>query len=210
MFRLRFLSRLTRNSVFACLAAISAGAASWVGAAPVTYRIDPDLTSAEFSVSHLGLSRQRGHFGHTVGTIVIDPEWHRGAIELDVDATSVDTGWGVRDAFLRSEDMFDTARYPVVTFRSTQLTFAGEKLIGIAGKLSMHNVTRPVQLKIVRLDCGTDPADGREGCGAEAVTSVSRSEFGMNFAPGLIGDQIDLSFQVTAFRAPETAATSSP
>jgi polyisoprenoid-binding protein YceI len=170
-------------------------------AAPVTYSVDSGLTSAEFSVSHLGLSRQRGHFGRTIGTIVMDPEWHAGSIELDIDATSVDTGWTVRDAFLRSEEMFDTARYPLVTFRSTQLTFAGEKLIGIAGNLTMHSVTLPVQLKIVRLDCGADPVDGRQGCGAEVVTSISRSAFGMNFAPGLIGDQIDLSFQVTAFRS---------
>ena len=164
------------------------------------YRVDPDLTSAQFAVSHLGLSLQRGHFGRTRGTIVLDPEAHAGRIDFIVDASSIDTGWAARDAFLRGEDMFDTAHYPVVRFRSTRLAFDSARLVGVSGELTMHNVTRPVELHVARLDCGRDQESGRDGCGAEVETTIKRSEFGMRYALGIVGDEIGLSFQVTAFR----------
>ena len=64
----------------------------------------------------------------------------------------------------------------------------------------MRDVTRPVALKVERLECGKEPDSGRDGCGAGVATSIKRSDFGMNYAPTLIGDDIHLSFQVTAFR----------
>ncbi|TMH03400.1 MAG: YceI family protein [Betaproteobacteria bacterium] len=63
----------------------------------------------------------------------------------------------------------------------------------------MHNVTRTVVLSVGRIDCGRTP-DDREGCGADVATTIKRSELGMSYALGLIGDEIDLFFQVTAFR----------
>jgi polyisoprenoid-binding protein YceI len=192
-------SKLTANSfLFAFLlqafACVAAG-----GGVQQAYRIDPELTSAEFAVSHLGLSRQRGHFLRTQGSIVLDPRARDGRIELVIDATSVDTGWSARDEFLKGEDMFDAAHFPLVIFRSTQLTFDGDRLVAVAGDLTMHNVTRTVVLNVGRLECGR-ASDDREGCGADVAATIRRSEFGMNYALGLVGDEIDLSFQVTAFR----------
>jgi polyisoprenoid-binding protein YceI len=174
------------------------------------YRVDPDLTSAEFAVSHLGLSTQRGHFGRTRGTIVLDPEAHAGRIDFIVDASSIDTGWAARDAFLRGEDMFDTAHYPVVRFRSTRLAFDSSRLVAVSGELTMHNVTRPVELHVARLDCGRDAESGRDGCGAEVETTIKRSDFGMRYALGIVGDDIGLSFQVTAFRVSSDGEADQP
>ena len=180
------------------------------GIVPEVYRVDPDLTDAQFAVGHMGMSMQRGHFGRTRGTIVLDPESHTGRIDFVVDATSVDTGWAARDAFLRGEDMFDAAHYPVVRFRSTRLTFDSARLIAVAGELTMHNVTRPVELHVARLDCGKDPDSGREGCGAEVDATIRRSDFGMSYALGMVGDDIGLSFQVTAFRVPPDGEEGAP
>lgn len=185
-------------------------AAAGAALAPEVYRVDPELTNAQFAVSHMGLSLQRGHFGRTRGTIVLDPEAHTGRIDFVVDASSIDTGWTARDAFLRGEDMFDTRHYPVVRFRSTQLSFDSARLIGVAGELTMHNVTRAVELHVARLDCGKDPDSGREGCGAEVDTVIRRSDFGMNYALGMVGDDIGLSFQVTAFRVPPDGEADQP
>jgi polyisoprenoid-binding protein YceI len=174
--------------------------AAGAGATPNVYRIEADLSSTEFAVTHLGLSKQHGRFGRTEGTIVLDPEDHAGSIDLVIDARSVDTGWTVRDAWLRGEDMFDVAHYPVMRFHSTQLVFDQSQLIGIMGLLTLRDVTRPVVLTIERMQCGRVPDGGREGCGAGAVSTIKRSDFGMNYAMGLVGDKIDLSFRVTAFR----------
>ena len=177
--------------------------AAGASAAPDVYRVDPELSSTEFAVRHLGLSTQHGRFGRMEGTIVIDKEDHTGAIDFVVDATTVDTGWRARDAWLRGEDMFDIARFPVMRFRSTQLVFNQDRLIGIAGLLTLRDVTRPVTLRIDRMQCGRDADGDREGCGAGAVSTIKRSDFGLTYALGLVGDDIDLSFQVTAFRVPQ-------
>ena len=172
-----------------------------VQAAPESYRIETELSSTDFAVTHLGISKQRGHFGRTEGTIVLDPQEHTGLFDLTVDATSVDTGFGVRDAWLRGDDMFDVARFPVIRFRSTQLVFNLDRLIGVAGLLTLHGVTRPVVLKIERMQCGVIPDSGREGCGAGASSAIKRSDFGLTYAMGLVGDDIDLTFEVVAFRS---------
>ena len=211
--RSRSRSRRTRSSrsfIAGVVALLALGAAAAAAAAPAVYRIEPEFTYAEFAVSHIGLSRQRGHFGRTQGTIVLDPERYSGSIDFVVDATSVDTGWNMRDEFLRSEAMFDTAHYPVIRFRSTQLVFDRQRLIGVAGDLTLRNVTRPVALKVERLECGKEPDSGRDGCGASVATSIKRSEFGINYALTLIGDDIDLSFEVTAFRVPSQGEAGRP
>ncbi|TMG84062.1 MAG: YceI family protein [Betaproteobacteria bacterium] len=110
--------RISEPFTAGAAALLALGFAAAAAAAPVVYRIEPEFTYAEFAVSHIGLSRQRGHFGRTNGTIVLDPEQHSGSIDFVVDATSIDTGWNVRDEFLRGEAMFDAAHYPVIRFRS--------------------------------------------------------------------------------------------
>jgi polyisoprenoid-binding protein YceI len=191
---------LAKRILVAVAAALALAHAAGAGAAPEVYRVEADLSSTEFAVSHLGLSKQYGRFGRTEGTIVLDTEDHAGSMDLVVDATSVDTGWNARDAWLRSEHMFDVAHYPVMRFRSTQLVFDQTRLIGIAGLLTLRDVTRPIVLKIERMQCGREPDGGREGCGAGAVSTIKRSDFGMTYVLGLVGDDIDLLFQVTAFR----------
>ena len=175
--------------------------AAVVKSAPDSYRVDTELSSTNFSVTHLGISKQRGHFGRTEGSIVIDTQEHTGTIDLTVDATSVDTGFGLRDAWLRSDNMFDVARFPVIRFQSTHLVFNQDRLIGISGLLTLHGVTRPVVLKIERIQCGVIAGSGREGCGAEASSAIKRSDFGLTYAMGLVGDDIELNFEVVAFRA---------
>ncbi len=171
-------------------------------ATPDIYRVEPGMTSLEFGVSHLGISHQRGTFDQTWGRIELDGAHATGHIDFVVDPASVNTGWNVRDAFIRSEDMFDVAEYPVMRFRSTRLDFDAGHLRGINGDLTLHGVTRAVAFAVTRLDCGTDPGTGRAGCGAEATGTIKRSDYGMNYAPLLIGDEIDLRFLVTAFAVP--------
>ena len=180
--RIVSLGRLGTALAFATgmLAATAAPEDEAADAALEVYRVDPELTSAQFAVRHMGLSVQRGHFGRSI------------------------------DAFLRGADMFDTAHYPVVRFRSTGLTFDSSRLVAVAGELTMHNVTRPVALHVARLDCGKDPDSGLDGCGAEVDTVIKRSDFGMKYAMGIVGDDIGLTFQVTAFRVPRDGDSDSP
>jgi polyisoprenoid-binding protein YceI len=186
--------------VVACLVIVlgALGAGEACGAA--VFRIDPARTSARFAVPQLGFSKQEGRLGRTSGTIVVDAQQKVESIDLEIDTASVDTGWSLRDAFLRSEVMFDVGRYPRMHFHSTRLVYDGARLAGVEGEVTLRDVTQPVRFDVLRLECGVRPDDGREACGAEVSGRISRGAFGMDFAYPLIGDEVDLEFVVNAFR----------
>src|SRR5689334_17965918 len=101
-----------------CLAMLVPAAAALAVANAQTYRIAPDRTHAAFTVSQLGVLRQEGRFHRVSGTILLDPALPGGGrIDVAIDLASVDTGWELRDDFIRGEQMFDVARYPVMQFR---------------------------------------------------------------------------------------------
>ena len=190
--------------------AVALACATDASAAPEVFQVEPDASSAEFAVSYFGFARQHGRFGRTEGTIVLDPEDHSGSVDLIVDATRIDTGWKLRDAWLRSEYMFDVARFPVVRFRATQFVFNQKRLIGISGMLTVRDVTRPVVLKIEHIRCAPETDGAHESCGAGVASTIKRSDFGMTSALGLVGDEVDLSFHVTAYRAQPQAQLVQP
>jgi polyisoprenoid-binding protein YceI len=168
--------------------------------APAVFRIDPAATRAEFAVDHFWVTTLRGTFGRASGTIVIDSEVHAGTIDFTIDADSVDTGWTIRADFLRGEHVFDASRFRTMRFRASQLAFDHTGLTGATGELTMHNITRPVAVRVERMECGPERRGEASRCGVSVVSSIKRSDFGMTFGLPFVGDDIDLSFHLTAHR----------
>ena len=175
------------------------GASGIACGAPVAYRVDPDRTSARFAVASLGVEKERGRLGRTTGTIVMDGEHRVERVDFEIDTRTVDTGWDLRDAFLRSGVMFNASDYPQMHFRSKRIIYEGTRLAAVEGDVTLRGVTRAVRFEVSRLECAA--AEGlSETCGAEVVGRISRGAFGMDFAYPLIGDEVDLEFVVTASR----------
>ena len=195
---------MTRASARAVLAALTlfacvvASAAS-IGGSPVAFRVDPDRTTARFAVASLGVEQEHGRLGRTTGTILFNAEHRVERVDFEIDTRAVDTGWDLRDAFLRSGVMFDTEHYPRMHFRSKRVVYDGARLAAIEGDVTLRDVTRAARFDVVRLHCTTRD-DAREACDAEVVGRISRGAFGMDFGYPLIGDDVDLQFVVTAFR----------
>ncbi len=178
----------------------AAAAATPARADPVRYRVDPALTTVEFSVVHLGFLRARGRFADVAGRITLDAAAGTGAVELDVAAATVATGWALRDAFLRGELMFDAGRHPHVHFRSTRVAFAEGRLARVDGDLTLRGVTRAVSFAVTAIACGTGRHAGRDGCDAEVAGTIRRSDFALDFAWPLIDDEVELRFAIGAMR----------
>lgn len=165
-----------------------------------TFRVATDQTSVAFAVSNFGIGSHEGRFDLTWGKIVLDPERRSGSIEFVVDVGSVNTGWDLRDAFLKSDLMFDARRYPSIRFHSTRLAFEGPRLVAVDGEMTLHGVTLPVRFDVTRMECGADTGVGSDGCGAAVRGRISRSAFGMSFAYPLVGDEVALDFSIRAIR----------
>jgi polyisoprenoid-binding protein YceI len=185
----------------ACVALVVAAVPLATAADAQTYRIDPEHSSAGFSVLHFGILREQGQFRRASGTIVVDPAGLAGgSIGVVIDLASVDTGWDLRDDFLRGPSMFDVAHYPRIRFRSRHLEYRDHRVVAAEGDITLHGVTRPLRLEVNHLICGRIAADGREVCDATVTGRLQRREFGISFAYPIVGDDVDLEFTIAAFR----------
>lgn len=184
----------------ALIAIAIAGTLSTSAFAAETYTIDARHTFPSFEVSHLGFSIQRGRFNKTSGTFMLDVASRSGSIDISIDASSIDTGLAELEKHMQGEDFFDTAKYPTITFKSKSLRFEGEKLTGVDGDFTMLGVTRPVSLKVDHFKCAPHPMNKKAMCGANATTTIKRSEFGMTKYVPAVGDEVKIAIQVEAFR----------
>src|SRR5277367_1503738 len=90
-----------------------------------TWSIDPPHSAAQFSVRHLGISTVRGAFTKVNGVVQDSPDVTKASVNVTIDASSVDTRVEFRDKDLRSDNFFDVAKYPTITFQSTKVEAAG-------------------------------------------------------------------------------------
>ena len=189
--------QLKRLALISTLAATFAAPAL---AAPETFVIDGNHTFPRFEYSHFGYSTQQSRFNKTTGTIVIDRAAKTGSVDVTIDTKSVDTGSDLFNGHIQAEDFFHTEKHPTITFKSTGLSFSGDKLASVDGNLTIKGVTKPVKLEVTSFHCMDHPLAKKEACGANAVTTIKRSEFGAGkFAP-YVGDDVKLVIAVEALK----------
>ena len=145
------------------------------------WNIDPDHSVAAFKVQHMMITHIRGQFNKLSGSAMFDPADHSTfSLEVMVDTTGLYTGIKKRDAHLSSPDFFDVATYPAITFKSTGFKASGNggKL---TGDLTIHGVTKPVNLEVAFAGPVMTPEDfgGETTLGITATATVNREDFGM-------------------------------
>ncbi|MEO8739712.1 MAG: YceI family protein [Casimicrobiaceae bacterium] len=170
-------------------------------AADESYVIDPTHSQPTFEVQHMGgFSNQRGSFGKLSGKIVLDRAAKKGSIDATIDTTSIRSFSTVLDGKLKGDEFFNTDKYPTITFKATNLSFDGDKLVGASGDLTLLGVTKPATLKVASFTCGEQPFNKKPMCGAEATATIKRSEWGMNSNLKAASDEVKLTIPVEAYR----------
>lgn len=169
---------------------------------PGLYDIDASHAYAHFAINHMGLSTMRGRMDVRKGTIRIGDDPSNSTIEVTLDPASVDTGDDARDQHLRDMDgFFNVEKYPSITFKSTSVHLDADDAdqATVQGNLTLHGVTRPVTLEVDNIACKVNPLEkSKYTCGFDAETEIKRSDFGMQAYPKLVGDTVELSFEVEA------------
>lgn len=163
--------------LFSIFAFVFLGAAA---AAPVEYEIDPSHTYPSFEADHMGISVWRGKFNKNSGKVVFDKENQTGNVEIVIDLDSVDFGHAAMNTWARGESLFDTGKFPPATYAGKLADFVAGAPTMVLGQLSLHGVTRPLNLKINSFKCIPHPLHKREICGADATTSFNRDDFGLD------------------------------
>ncbi|MEJ2501824.1 MAG: YceI family protein [Gemmatimonadota bacterium] len=175
-----------------------------------TWNIDPAHSQAEFTVKHMMITKVRGRFSGLEGAIHLDQDDPRNsAVDVTIDAASIDTRSDDRDAHLRSGEFLDAEKYPELTFRSTSIE--GARLepgteFQVHGELTIRGVTKEVTLDAVYEGSGTDPWGG-ERVSFSADTTIDRREFGLEWNQTLetggvlVGNKVNIHLEAQAVQA---------
>jgi polyisoprenoid-binding protein YceI len=184
---------------FVTALAMAATAAAQAG----TWQIDPNHTAAQFSVKHLGVSTVRGAFTKVTGTAKHDPaDPSKDSLEATIDANSVDTRVEMRDKDLRSPNFLDVQKYPTITFHSKQVKVVGPGKLQFTGDLTIHGVTKEVVLDVDGPSAPIKDPWGNQRIGTSASTKITRQDFGVNGAPGVVGDEITITIDTELTQPP--------
>jgi polyisoprenoid-binding protein YceI len=169
---------------------------------PATYQIDPGHTYPSFEADHMGgLSVWRGKFDTSSGTVVLDKEKQTGTVDITVDAASIDFGHQKLNEHARSAEMFDVGKFPTATYKGTLASFKNGMPTEVKGELTLHGVTKPVNLKINQFQCKPNPMTKKEVCGADASGTFNRADFGINYGDKYgFNMDVKLSIQVEGIR----------
>ncbi len=163
-----------------------------------TWAIDPAHSTAAFTVRHMMINNVRGEFSKVAGTLALDPkDITRSTVEASIDAASINTRVEARDNDLRSSGFFDVARYPTLSFKSTQVEQVAPGKLRVTGDLTMHGVTRPVVLDVDGPSPAIQDPWGNTRIGLSATTRINRKDWGLMYNKLLESGGMVVSDEVT-------------
>ena len=152
---------------------------------PGTWEIDPSHQSFEFVARHL-MAKVRGKFSGVSGATSVAEVPEESTREIELDASTVDTGDETRDGHLRSNDFFGTEDHPTISFRSTGIRPGdGETEWKVDGELTIRGVTRPVTVDLEFLGGAIDPWGNQRIGFSGVVPEVNREDWGLTWNAAL-------------------------
>lgn len=165
-----------------------------------TYTVDPVHTAALFKVKHVGVSYTYGRFNDISGTVAFDAANPASSkVDITIQAGSVDTHSEKRDAHLASPDFFDAKQYQALKFVSTEFKKVDDSTFDVTGDFTLHGVTKPITIKVVKVGEGKDPWGGYR-IGFESTFTIKRSDYGMIKMLEAVSDEVVVTFATEAIK----------
>jgi polyisoprenoid-binding protein YceI len=206
------MSRLRRFAPVVALAVLALAPAA--RAEKETFTFDKNHTEIGFRVRHF-VSKVGGRFTKFDGTIEIDRANPAvSAVNLKIDAASIDTGNPGREKDLNSPNFFDTAKFPEITFNSTKVVAKSKDVYEVTGNLTMKGVTKAVVLTVAANGFANDGRGGQKA-GFDVTGKINRKEFGVSWnsivdGNAMLSDDVDLVISVEANKKKTEAPATAP
>jgi polyisoprenoid-binding protein YceI len=171
------------------------------------FKIDPNHSSASFSVKHMLVSTVRGRFTQVNGTILIDDaDMTKSSVNAIITTASITTDNERRDGHLRSADFFDVANYPEITFKSTRVEKTADGYAA-TGMLTIKDVSKEVRLPFT---VAKGEAHGKSLLGVETATQINRLEYNVSYDSTGTTVSKDVKIEITLEAGKATAASAAP
>ncbi len=156
-------------------------------AMPTQWQLDNSHTRVGFEVEHLGFSTTMGRFDKVDGVLNYNMKApNQTKMSFIIDTNSINTAWEARDKHLRTDDFFNVAKYPTMTFKSTQVNFINPIQAKVTGDFTLLGKTMPLTLDVTLKKLADSPMTKEPVIGFRATGNIDRAAYGMTtFAQGI-------------------------
>jgi polyisoprenoid-binding protein YceI len=156
------------------------------------FQVDTVHSSVLFRVKHMNVSYAYGRFDDVAGKFLVDESDPSNSVfDVTINAESIDTANTKRDMHLKGPDFFNAKQFPTITFKGNSVTKSGSGY-DVTGDLTLHGVTKSVTFRLSPTGTGKGMGGGTLA-GVEATTVIKRSDFGMTYMVGPIGDEVTVT-----------------
>ena len=163
---------------------------------PVIYEIDPNHTFPAFEADHMGgLSLWRGKINSTSGEIILDKKNKTGSVNVVMEMLSIDFGHDEMNKRAKSDDMFDIEEFPQASYEGKLINFQDGAPTKVEGELTLHGITKNVDLEIKAFKCRLHPFKLREVCGADLRGNIMRDDFGIKYGK-MLGFKMGVALRI--------------
>jgi polyisoprenoid-binding protein YceI len=178
-------------------------ASTSIASAADAYTFDKGHSRIVFTWNHLGMSNQSARFAGFDGDIAFDAEKAENSkVSVTIDPASVVSDWKQLDEHFKGEDFFNVAKFPKITFVSTEVRRTGKHTFQIVGNLTIKGKTLPVVLDSTLNYSGDHPLAGfvkayagANYLGWSAKARVRRTDFDLGLYAPMTSDTIDIAIE---------------
>ncbi|MBD3906832.1 YceI family protein [Chryseobacterium sp. Ch-15] len=151
--------------------------------AQTAWRVDPAHSSINFNIKHMGISFVQGRFDKFNGEVRSPgANLDNGHFNFVVLTQSINTGVEMRDKHLKSEDFFDTEKFPDMRFESGSFTKVKDNNYILKGKLTIKDVTKEISIPVSFGGIAKNQ-QGKEVAGLQARFTVNRLDYNIKYDP---------------------------
>jgi polyisoprenoid-binding protein YceI len=162
---------------------------------PGTYGIDQSHSQLAYAVTHLGISTIRGSFDTYRGALSVGDDLASTSVTVEADATSMNSGNGMRDEHVSADDWLSVMGFPTVAFNSTAIHELGDGY-AMTGDLTIRGVTQPVTFDVRYNGSSEFAVDGSTHHGFSAKGEIKRSDFGVDVGIPMVSDEVAITLDV--------------
>ena len=144
------------------------------------WTLDKGHSNVKFTVTHMVVSEVEGAFKTFDGTIEsTKPDFSDAVINFTVYVTSVNTDNENRDKHLKSDDFFNSEKFPQMKFQSTSFKPVGGNKYKLDGNLTIRDVTKPVSFDVTY--GGSINTQRGAKIGFKANTTINRFDYNLKW-----------------------------
>lgn len=146
------------------------------------WAIDPAHSEIHFKVKHMMVSTVTGAFNEFSGTLAnAGDDFQDAEISFEAKVDSISTNNVQRDEHLKSDDFFNAAAYPHLSFHSSSFNKKSESEYELIGDLTIRDQTHQVKLAVEYNGTVVDPY-GQTKAGFEITGRINRKDFGLKWS----------------------------